>query len=59
MECGKKILVRTGVENVVNEYVVVIRGEEKRVEIVEYAENWVKKSASGMPPGGSMLAPKR
>jgi len=55
----KIILVRTGVENVVNEYVVVIGGEEKRVEIVEYAEKCVKKSASGMPPGGSMLATRR
>ena len=53
------ILVRTGAKNVVNEYVVVIVGEEERVKIAEDAEKCVRRSASGMPPGGALLAARR
>jgi len=56
---NKIILVRTGVKNVVNEYVVVIVEEEERVEIAEYVEECVKRFASGMPPGSSMLVARR
>jgi len=56
---NKMILVRTGAKNVVNEYAVVIMGEEERVKIAEDAEKCVRRSVSGMPPGGALLAARR
>jgi len=51
------ILVRTGAKNVVNEYVVVIVGEEERVKIAEDTEKCVRRPVSGMPPGDDVSNP--